>query len=100
MSILRRTPFWGVIIALTWVAAFALLQIANRGGSDCDSASTKESLYLWSALPFLLGFLAGIAGAVLCRIKRGLLVLAAVVSLGLACLSVVYSFVQSLACLS
>ena|SRR5687768_7737216 len=100
MSILRRTPVWAAIITLTWVAALALVQVANRGGSSCEAASTKESLYLWSAVPFLVGFAAGIAGALLCRIKRGLLVLLALISLGFACLSVFYSFVQSLACLS
>ena len=97
MSILRRTPFWGVIIALTWVAAFALLQIANSYETDCQSP--KGSLYLWSVVPFLLGFVEGVAGAILCRIKRRLFVVLAAASLGAAGLSVFYSFVHSI-CLS
>jgi hypothetical protein len=104
MTFLRRTPVWAGIITLAWVATLALFQAADsidvvcRSETQQQAEDSQSALLLWAAVSAVAAFAAGVAGAVLCRVKRGLLVLAALLSLGLACLAVVYSFLVSLSC--
>ena len=103
-SLLRRAAFWAAIVASAWIAAIVLLAWGDEMDLTCRSGDLDEQVHVlrlrdyWAGGVALGACAASIGGGILARGRRGVFIVSAVASLGLAVTAMIVSALEGVTC--